>query len=108
MPEHDFILASSSPRRKELLERIGARFKIVPAEVDEFDNEDADPEWLVKENAVLKAAWVAARYPDDFVLGSDTTVHVDGRTLNKPKNMDEARTMIRSLAGRTHSVFTAY
>lgn len=108
MSDHAFILASASPRRKELLERIGARFRIVPAEVDEFDAEDADPEWLVKENASLKARWVAERHRDEFVLGSDTTVHLGGSILNKPADMEEARRMIKRLAGRTHFVYTAF
>ncbi len=108
MSDYAFILASSSPRRKELLERIGARFKIIPAEVEEHGDVDADPEWLVKENAALKARWVAERYFDEYVLGSDTTVHIDGKILNKPVDMDDARRMIKTLSGRTHSVYTAF
>ena len=101
-----FILASASPRRKELLERIGARFEIIPADVEENNAGDDDPEAMVRENASLKAGWVADRYPDRFVLGSDTTVHLDGRVLNKPVDLDEAKRMLQQLSGRTHVVYT--
>jgi len=101
-----FILASASPRRKELLERIGARFDIVPAQVEEFEEGHADPETMVRENAALKAGWVAGKHPDRFVLGSDTTVHLDGKVLAKPANLEEARQMLGRLSGRTHVVYT--
>jgi septum formation protein len=101
-----FILASASPRRKDILERIGASFEVIPAEVEENEAGDSDPEAMVRENAALKAGWVAKRYPDRFVLGSDTTVHLDGRVLNKPVDMDDARSMLRKLSRRTHIVHT--
>ncbi len=101
-----FILASVSPRRKELLARIGARFEIIPADVEENNAGDDDPEAMVRENAALKAGWVADRYPDRFVLGSDTTVHLDGRVLNKPVDMSEAKRMLQRLSDRTHVVYT--
>ena len=102
----NFILASASPRRKELLERIGARFDIVPAQVEEFEEGHADPETMVRENAALKACWVARKYPNRFVLGSDTTVHLDGKVLVKPADMKEAKRMLTRLSGRTHVVYT--
>lgn len=101
-----FILASASPRRKELLERIGARFDILPAQVEEFEEGHADPEAMVRENAALKAGWVAERRPDRFVLGSDTTVHLDGKVLVKPVDMEDAKRMLSRLSGRTHVVYT--
>lgn len=101
-----FILASSSPRRKELLERLGGRFEIMPAEVEENNAGDSDPESMVRENAALKASWVAERYPERFVLGSDTTVHLEGRVLNKPRDRDDAKCMLKRLSGRTHVVYT--
>lgn len=108
MTKHSFILASGSPRRKEILERIDARFLIIVADVEEFGDEDADPEWLVRENAAMKAKWVSDRNPSEYVLGSDTTVHLDGRILNKPKDLAEAKEMLRRLSGRTHFVYTAF
>ena len=103
-----FILASASPRRKELLERLGARFDIRPTEVEEVEDLDHDPEGMVRHNAALKADWVAARHPGEFVLGADTTVHLDGKVLSKPADLDAARGMILSLAGRTHFVYTGF
>lgn len=101
-----FILASASPRRKELLERIGARFDIIPAQVEEFEEGHADPEAMVRENAALKAEWVARRHPDRFILGSDTTVHLDRKVLVKPADLEEAKRMLARLSGRTHVVYT--
>ena len=100
------ILASASPRRRELLASLGATFDVVTAPVDEHEAEDADPRALVRHNAALKAAWVAERHPDALVLGADTTVFVDGTVLNKPADLADARRMLRLLSGRAHSVFT--
>ncbi|MCH6258860.1 Maf family protein [Puniceicoccaceae bacterium K14] len=108
MAKYSFILASGSPRRKDLLNRLGASFKIIPADVEEIGNEDADPEWMVRENAEMKARWVADKHPEEYVLGSDTTVHLDGRILNKPVDMNEARSMLQRMSGRTHFVYTAF
>jgi nucleoside triphosphate pyrophosphatase len=100
------ILASASPRRRELLGRLGLPFSVVVAEVTEFEATDADPRALVAHNAALKADWVAERHPEAWVLGADTTVFIDGVVLNKPADLDHARAMLRRLAGRTHTVFT--
>ncbi len=104
----EFILASASPRRKDLLDSIGARFRIIPAEVTEEEDGDHDPEWMVWHNAELKAAWVAERHPESFVLGADTTVYIDNRVLNKPRDLEEARGMLTILSGRTHIVYTGF
>jgi septum formation protein len=102
-----FILASASPRRRELLASLLARpFEVMPAPVEEHEAHDADPRALVLHNAALKADWVAARHRDAFVLGADTTVFIDGVVLNKPVDLADARRMLALLAGRTHSVFT--
>ena len=61
---------------------------------------------MVAHNAALKADWVASRNPGALVLGADTTVFLDGLAINKPRDLDEARAMLRRLAGRTHTVFT--
>ncbi|EDY81143.1 septum formation protein Maf [Verrucomicrobiia bacterium DG1235] len=103
-----FILASQSPRRKELLERIGARFDVMPADVEEFEEGHGDPEGMVRHNAELKAGWIADRHPDRFVLGSDTTVHIGARVLAKPVDLADARRMIKALGGRTHIVYTGF
>ena len=100
------ILASASPRRKELLEQLGVVFEVVPAAVTEFEAPDADPRELVRHNAALKADWVAALHPDATVIGADTTVFIDRTVLNKPRDAADARAMLRQLSGRTHTVFT--
>ena len=105
-PNHRLILASASPRRKELLAQLGLPFEVIPAEVTEHEAPDADPREMVRHNAALKADWVAARHPDATVIGSDTTVFIDRIVLNKPRDAAEARAMLRLLRGRTHTVFT--
>jgi septum formation protein len=100
------ILASASPRRKELLASLGVTFDIIPADVVEHEAPDADPREMVKHNAALKADWVAARHPGAMVIGADTTVFIDRTVLNKPRDATDARAMLRMLSGRTHTVFT--
>ena len=100
------ILASASPRRRELLAQAGIPFTVVVADVTEHEAEDSDPREMVRHNAALKADWVAARNPQATVLGADTTVFLDRTVLNKPRDAADARAMLRRLSGRTHTVFT--
>lgn len=100
------ILASASPRRRELLAQLGVAFDVLVADVTEHEEETTDPRTMVAHNAALKAGWVAARRPDAWVLGADTTVFIDGAALNKPRDLADARAMLRRLSGRTHTVFT--
>lgn len=100
------ILASASPRRRELLAQLGVSFDIVVADVTEHEEAATDPRVMVAHNAALKADWVAARHPTATVLGADTTVFLDAHSLNKPRDLAEARAMLRRLSGRTHTVFT--
>ncbi|HNC23922.1 MAG TPA: Maf family protein [Opitutaceae bacterium] len=100
------ILASASPRRRELLAGLGVTFDVVVADVTEHEHPEAEPRSMVAHNAALKADWVAARHPDAWVLGADTTVFIDQRVLNKPRDLAEARAMLKQLSGRTHTVFT--
>ncbi len=100
------ILASASPRRRELLAEIGVSFDVVVADVTEHEEASTDPRVMVAHNAALKAEWVSARHPAATVLGADTTVCVDQHALNKPCDLAEARDMLRRLSGRTHTVFT--
>ena len=100
------ILASASPRRRELLAQIGLPFTVIPAKVTEHEAPDADPREMVRHNAALKADWVAVRYPAATVIGADTTVFINRTVLNKPRDENEARAMLRMLSGRTHTVFT--
>ena len=100
------ILASASPRRRELLAELGVAFDVVVADVVEHEESSTDPRVMVAHNAALKADWVSARHPDAVVLGADTTVCIDNHVLNKPRDAADARAMLRRLSGRTHSVFT--
>ena len=105
-PSPRLILASASPRRRELLAQLGVPFDVLVADVTEHEAEDADPRTMVAHNAALKADWVAKRHPAAIVLGADTTVLINNTVLNKPRDLDDARAMLRRLAGRTHTVFT--
>lgn len=109
MPDHPtkLFLASASPRRAELLTRMGLRFEIRPTHVEEDDSGSQGPEHMVLDNAILKAQTLAKEEPDALVLGSDTTVAFESHVLSKPTDMEDARKMLRMLSGRKHSVYTA-
>lgn len=98
------VLASGSPRRKELLEGAGIGFRVVISPAEEIHDESMAPEKLCETNAELKAEAVASVCPGDVVIGADTLVFVDGRALGKPKDMAAAAAMLRMLSGRTHRV----
>ena len=100
------ILASASPRRRELLGQLGVPFEVVVADVTEHEDASTDPRVMVAHNAALKAELVSALNPNALVLGADTTVFIEGVALNKPGDGAEARAMLRRLSGRTHTVFT--
>ena len=101
----NIILASGSPRRKELLAQVGISFEIVKAEGEEIINTTV-PEEAVKELSRQKAREVAARTDGDVVIGADTVVAADHEILGKPKDQEDAVRMIRMLQGRTHQVLT--
>ncbi len=99
------ILASASPRRHELLERLGARFRVVAAEIDEALSGEALPD-AVAALALRKARAVARQLGEGVVLGADTVVVIDGHVLGKPAGPAEAVRMLRRLRGRRHEVIT--
>ena len=101
-----FILASASPRRRELLQQIDASFEVKVSSVEEVTGGNLVPAEIVVENAVRKAKAVAEAFPGDAVLGADTIVFLDGRVYGKPKDGEEAKAMLRALAGREHEVAT--
>lgn len=101
------ILASQSPRRRELLTLVGIAHEVMPADINEDVREGEDPAAYTERLAREKAAVIAARHPDALVIAADTTVVVDGEILGKPAAAAEARAMIRRLAGRSHTVLTA-
>lgn len=100
------ILASASPRRQELLRQIGLEFQVVPADVDE-QIQGETPVQTVKELARRKACHVAEQVSNDgCILGADTVVVFGGQIMGKPADRKEAVSMLSSLQGNTHSVFT--
>ena len=100
------ILASKSPRRKELLKQIGIPFVVVVSDAEEVSGNSWTPAALVVENAKRKARAVAEKYPDSPVLGADTVVSSEGKIFGKPKDKDEARKMLTALSGKMHEVTT--
>ena len=99
------ILASNSPRRKELLSKLPYPFEIIPSNVEE-NSSATDPTQLVQELATLKAKDVYAKHPDCIVLGCDTVVDFKGEVMGKPKDHEDAHRMIHALSGKTHCVHT--
>lgn len=99
-----FVLASASPRRRELLAGLGLDFEVRPVDLDETPQPGESPAACVLRLAESKAR---ARLGDgEIVLAADTIVVIDGRILGKPSDAEEARAMLATLAGRTHEVFT--
>jgi septum formation protein len=102
------VLASASPRREELLRQVGCSFSVMPSDVDEDNSEGMPPEELAVSLAAAKASDVAAKLdPDDIVIGADTLVILNGQAYGKPRDMDDARSMLERLSGREHRVVTA-
>lgn len=103
----DLVLASASPRRRELLAQVGVRARVEVADIDESVRPDEDPAAYVRRLALGKARAVAARAGGLPVLGADTSVVVDGVVLGKPADAPDAAAMLRQLSGRAHRVLTA-
>ncbi|HEY3355354.1 MAG TPA: Maf family protein [Polyangia bacterium] len=102
----DLVLASASPRRRELLARIGLRFRVAPADIAEIPRPGEEAGAFAGRAAAEKAAAVAAAWRDDFVLAADTVVVLDGAILGKPRDREDARAMLLGLRGRGHVVAT--
>ena len=100
------ILASTSPRRRELLALLGIAFEIIPPVAEEIPSPGLSPREQAKQFALDKALSIARRHPDDLVLGSDTVIEIDGTLVGKPQDLDDAETMLRQLRGRSHHVHT--
>lgn len=101
------VLASQSPRRRDLLSLIGVRHSIRPADINESPLPDEDPVSCVERLARAKAERVAVDEPNALVIGADTVVVADDRILTKPQDRDDARRMLLALQGRVHRVLTA-
>ena len=103
----DWILASNSPRRKELLSSLGLVFKCANAEVEEVNVDfHPQPEIIAQNNAQKKAEYVANLYPNSYIIGADTIVTLEGKIFYKPKDMIEAKRMLQQLSGKQHTVVT--
>ena len=103
----NIILASQSPRRRELLKRIGIEnFKVIPAQGEELATRTLTPDQLVEELSQRKCAEVAAAHPKDLVIAADTVVSIHNRVLGKPRSEEDAARMLAALSGKLHLVYT--
>jgi nucleoside triphosphate pyrophosphatase len=107
--EHlDVILASASPRRFELLNSTGIKFKVVPSDFDETTINNPNPILLAQEIAHQKGIKVAQKYPGHLVISADTIVTIGNKTFGKPEDEQQAFEMLEVLSGKTHQVHTAF
>ena len=100
------VLASSSPRRQELLRNAGISFEVRPTDIPEIPNSMESPREFAERMAQEKAMAAFRASPEDFVLGADTVVVIDGQILGKPRDTSDGERMLRLLSGRTHLVIT--
>jgi septum formation protein len=108
-PVESIILASASPRRKQLLAEAGYKFTACPADIDESSifSEGLEPCEYARRLALAKAKRVAAVFPNSIVIGADTVIDFDGQIIGKPHNAKEAEEITRKLFSRPHKVITA-
>ncbi len=106
-PSPELVLASGSPRRRDLLTEAGYRFRVVHPDIEENEDTRLPIRQLTAENARAKAAAVAAQFPEAVVIAADTLVLLGDRVLSKPQDREEASRMLAALNGRSHEVFTA-
>ena len=102
------ILASQSPRRRQILKDHGIKFKVIPGNIDEESYENLDPVEMVETLSLLKARKIAETNPDSIILAADTTVVLEKKMLSKPKSKDIAIKMLEKLSGMTHIVITGF
>jgi len=106
--ENRFILASTSPRRSELLKQVGLDFDVIPSRIEEDFVKGESPRGHVLRLAGAKALDVGRQHPDRWVIAADTIVYVDHSILGKPKDQEEAMGMLRRLSGKEHWVLTGF
>jgi len=105
-PINKFILASGSPRRRELLKEIVTEFQVVISNEPEQDIEGLTPEENAKRHALNKAKAISGKHPDAVVIGADTIVVLEGRILGKPSDLESAQLMLHNLSNKAHQVIT--
>ncbi len=101
-----FILASQSPRRRQLLSSIGLVFDVMPSDIPEIHQPGEAPQDYVSRLSREKAATIARRHPDAWIIAADTTVVLDNELLEKPDDADDAKRMLAAISGTTHVVYT--
>lgn len=102
------ILASASPRRKELLKRIGLKFKVDPSNYEENISSELEPHELAKSLSLEKAKLVAKKHMNALVIAADTFIVFEGKIVGKPRTETEAKEMLETISGRQHSVITGF
>ena len=102
------ILASGSPRRREILAGVGLNFDVIISGYEEDNGINLPPKQLVEQLSLGKARWVAERHPDSIVIAADTLVFLDDAPLGKPRDQTELKDMIGRLSGRAHSVCSGF
>ena len=103
-----YILASKSPRRKELMRFISSSFEIAVEDIDESSSYVLPPIEAVKDIAKRKGEAVDSLYPNDLIISADTIVVLEDKIIGKPKDEDDAKEMLRMLSGKTHHVYTGF
>ena len=102
----NIILASSSPRRKELLSKYNLNIEIFPADIDEFYHKNDSPEQIAMSLALKKALWVEKHFKEGIIISADTIVILGDEILNKPRDEKDAFCMLKALSGKEHKVIT--
>ena len=106
MKKTDTILASNSPRRKEILNQIGINFKIIPSQVNEHSNLDYSPNKFAEYWSIIKTQKVSKMFQNHIIIGADTIVCINNKILGKPSNKKDSVKMLNKLSGSTHKVIT--
>ncbi|NDC36544.1 MAG: septum formation protein Maf [Proteobacteria bacterium] len=102
------ILASGSPRRRDLLAEAGLRFEVAVSDIPELPGQNEAPDMLARRLALEKALAIASQHPNAWVLGADTDVSLDGEILGKPSSIEDARRLLRKIQGRRHEVWGGF
>ncbi len=108
MNNKKIILASESPRRRDILEQAGIDFIVIPSSINESDFSKEKPSDYVKKLSAAKALDIAEKYPEAWVIGADTIVVIDGTILEKPESREHAVKMLKRLSNRVHLVYTGF